>query len=512
LASRASLPLDLLLERNSDEPIHRQIYVALRKYILDGRLAAEANLPGSRLMAQHLGISRNTVLAAYDQLLGEGYVAARSGSGTFVVPRLAQSPPAPRAAEAQFRLSRRGELIASQPQPCRTRGRICLYPGVPETRTFPFAVWSRLLARNGKRQDDDLLAIHSYCGHPALRQAIAEYVGVARGVECTADQVIVTTGAQAALDLIARILLDAGHDVWMEEPGYLGARSALLAGGARLWPLRVGPQGWSLEDPDLPPPHLVYVTPSCHWPLGSIMRMEERLRLLGLAERHKAWIVEDDYDGEYRFRGRPVPALRGLAHSDRVIYVGTFGKTMFPTLRLGFLVVPRELALPFDRAMSVTGQFAPSPLQAAVADFIRQGHFANHLRRMRRLYARRQQTFVALCQRHLARWLTIEENESGMQLLGRFAMPLDDREVTRLASAAGIDVQSVSINYHSDTPRHGLLFGYAALDEAEAARAVAALRDVFRDAERAGSGRIEPSEAVPARERKAVLLPDPSRQ
>ena len=169
---------------------------------------------------------------------------------------------------------------------------------------------------------------------------IAEYLGIARGVECTAEQVVVVTGAQAALDLIGRILMDEGDDVWMEEPGYLGARGAMLAGGARLWPLRVSRTGWNLDDPDLPPPRLIYVTPSCHWPLGAVMRMEERLRLLDLAQRHKAWIVEDDYDGEYRFHGRPIPALRGLARSERVIYVGTFGKTMFPSLRLGFMVDP----------------------------------------------------------------------------------------------------------------------------------------------------------------------------
>jgi GntR family transcriptional regulator/MocR family aminotransferase len=257
-----------------------------------------------------------------------------------------------------------------------------------------------------------------------------------------------------------------------------------LAGGARLWPLRVSRQGWNLDDPDRPPPRLIYVTPSCHWPLGTSMRMGERLRLLGLAERHAAWIIEDDYDGEYRFRGRPLPALRGLAHSDRVIYVGTFGKTMFPTLRLGFLVVPHQLSPSFDRALSVTGQFASSLLQATVADFVSQGHFANHLSRMRRLYARRQEHFVRLCQRHLARWLTIEQNESGMQLLGQFTAPMDDKQVAKVAFERGVDVQPLSINYFLDPPRQGLLFGYAALDEQEMGGAVAAMRAVFQDNER----------------------------
>jgi GntR family transcriptional regulator / MocR family aminotransferase len=497
MANRTSLPFDLLLERDHHEPMHRQIYAALRKYILDGRLAANANLPGSRLLAGHLGVGRNTVLSAYDQLLAEGYVEARSGSGTFVVPLLKPRLGRPtKSSAAPFKLSRRGELIASQSQPCRTPGRLSLYPGVPETRTFPFPIWSRLTAKIARRQDDDLLTIQNYSGNLWLRQTIAEYLGIARGVECAADQVVVVTGAQAALDLIARILMDEGDNVWMEEPGYLGARGALLSSGARLWPLRVSRAGWTLDAPNLPPPRLIYVTPSCHWPLGAIMRMEERLRLLSLAERHKAWIIEDDYDGEYRFRGRPVPALRGLTHSERVLYVGTFGKTMFPSLRLGFVVVPRELTAAFDRAMSVTGQFAPTSLQAAVADFIRNGHFANHLKRMRRLYARRQEHFLQTCRRHLAPWIEIEENDSGMQLLGRFTTPMNDRDVAEAAARRGLDLQAVSINYFSDSPLHGILFGYAALNQQETTKAISALRVTFRDIERLKVGRRRTSENV----------------
>ena len=192
--------------------------------------------------------------------------------------------------------------------------------------------------------------------------------------------------------------MDEGDHVWMEEPGYLGARSAFLAGGARLAALKVGLHGWKLADPDLPPPRLIYVTPSCQWPFGTTMRIEERLQLLGIAERHRAWIIEDDYDGEYRLRGRPVPALGGLDRSDRVVYVGSFGKTLIPALRIGYLIVPRELSEAFGKAVSITGQFAPLILQATVNDFIRQGYFATHLKRMRRLYARRQANFVELAE------------------------------------------------------------------------------------------------------------------
>jgi GntR family transcriptional regulator/MocR family aminotransferase len=355
---------------------------------------------------------------------------------------------------------------------------------VPESATFPFGVWAKLLARNARKRTEDILGYQQFAGHPRLREAIAGYLALARGVRCLPEQVIVVTGAQAGLDLASRVLLDADDDVWMEEPGYLGARSALVGCGARVWPLRVDREGWRLNDARLPRPRLIYVTPSCHWPYGTIMRIEQRLQLLAIAERSSAWILEDDYDGEYRLRGSPVPAMRGLDRSDRVIYVGTFGKTLFWSLRIGFLIVPRELVTAFDRAVSITGQFAPLLLQSALADFILEGHFASHLRRMRRLYARRQKFFVELCNDRLREWLTVSENDAGMQTIGRFVQSFDDREVAATALARGVHVQPVSINFHDDPPEHGLLLGFAALGERQAGSAVAALRATFEELER----------------------------
>jgi len=463
--------------------MHRQLYDGLRAYVLDGRLGPETRLPATRLLAQQLGVGRNTVIAAYDQLLAEGYIEARPGSGTWVATLRQTVSKAAVASDgaASFDLSTRGQQIASHPPPTRTRDKINLHPGFPEAADFPFATWARLLARNARRPVADLLSYYDFAGDQRLRKAIAEYLAVSRGVDCVAEQVIVVSGAQAALDLVARIMMDDGDTAWMEEPGYRGARSALLGAGARLLPLRVSREGWRLNDPGLRPPRLVYVTPSCQWPLGTIMRMEERLQLLAIAERRKAFIIEDDYDGEYRFRGRPVPALRALDRSERVIYVGTFGKTLFSSLRLGFLVVPRALSEPFARAVSVTGQFAPLLLQATLADFIREGYFAAHLRRMRRLYARRQEHFIELCRRHLGQWMTVSENDSGMQVFGRFRLPLDDREVAAAALPHGIDVQPVSINFHHDEAEHGLLLGYAGLNGEQTVRAIAALQATFQD-------------------------------
>jgi len=476
------LSLDIMsVDRASEEPMHRQIYGALRRFILDGQIPQNTLLPSTRSLAEDLKVGRNTVIAAYDQLLAEGFIEARAGSGTWVAPIQRDRPLASLRAglAAPQKLSQRGQTIVNGPQPPRNAGVINFHPGVPETASFPFSIWSSLLVRNARSRDENLLGYLSFAGHPGLRQAIASTISLSRGINCSADQVIIVTGAQAALDLASRVLMDEGDHVWMEEPGYLGAKSAFLASGAQLAPLKVDRRGWHLADPDLPPPRLIYVTPSCQWPFGTIMRIEERLQLLDIAERHGAWIVEDDYDGEYRYRGRPVPALRGLDHADRVVYIGSFGKTLIPALRIGYLIVPRELSVPFDRAVSITGQFAPLILQATVNDFITQGYFATHLKRMRRLYARRQASFVKLCQEHLAEWIIVSENDSGMQLLGSFTRPYKDGDVVAAALKEGLDVQGISINYHSSEPEHGLLLGYAAMDERQILRAVLALRAAF---------------------------------
>jgi GntR family transcriptional regulator/MocR family aminotransferase len=481
MTTKPRVSFDLMtIDRRSAEPIHRQIYAALRRYILDGHVAPHTVLPSTRTLATDLGVGRNTVVAAYDQLFAEGYLVTRSGSGTSVAPlsEKARATRAP-AADGEAKLSRRGEVITSRTQPIRHAAMINLHPGVPETASFPFAAWTHLLAEHSRSRDESLLGYLSFAGHQALRQTIASQLALGRGIGCTADQIIIVTGAQAALDLVSRVLMDDGDTVWMEEPGYLGARSAFLAGGARLAPLRVSHQGWDLADPSLPAPRLIYVTPSCQWPFGTIMRVDERLRLLAIAERHKAWIIEDDFEGEYRYRGSPVPALRGFDHAERVIYIGSFGKTLLPSLRIGYLVVPRELSERFDKAVGVTGQFPPLLLQAAVNDFIARGYFARHVRRMRRLYARRQAEFVALCQSELGRWLTVAENDSGMHLFARFTQPLDDAVVVEAARRYGLDVHAVSINYHASQPEHGLMLGFCALDDKAMRRAIGLLKRSF---------------------------------
>lgn len=469
-------------------PVNRQLYDALRSLILSGRLRAGSTLPATRSLAQQLKLGRNTVSAAYERLLTEGYVEAKPGRGTWIANLpVRPSPLQDLPAATSSAISKRGENLASRSEPLRNPNKINFQPGFPEVSNFPFATWARLLARNARRRGGDLLGYYHFAGHPRLRAAIADYVTVSRGVSCTPDRVVVVSGAQAGLDLLARLLLDEGDAAWMEEPGYWGARAALLGSGARLHPLHVDRQGWALERQDVPVPRLIYVTPACQWPLGTTMRMEERLQLLSFAERHGAWIVEDDYDGEYRFCGQPVPAMQGLDRSDRVIYLGTFSKTLFSSLRIGFLIVPEGLVEPFKRAVGITGQFSPLLLQVTLADFIEQGYFATHLKRMRRVYAQRQKDFIVLCQKHLSEWISVSDNESGMQVLARFTSAMDDRRIAEIGNRHGIDLQPISINYHHTPPEHGLLLGYAALNERDILTAIMALKASFTQASRAKS-------------------------
>jgi GntR family transcriptional regulator/MocR family aminotransferase len=495
MTRRSSLPLDLLsLDRVATAPMHRQLYDSLRTQILEGRLRAGTRLPATRLLARDLGVGRNTVIAAYDALLAEGYLESRSGSGTYVA-RLPQPNLGARRIVEQLALpplSRRGQVMTGQPRHPTIPGRVAFHPGYPDTGLFPFSTWARLLARHARRPREDLFGYHFTAGHPALREAIAEYLAISRGVECSPEQVVVLTGAQAALDVCARLLIDEGETAWIEEPGYMGAYSALLSAGALVRPLPVDRHGWQLGTEVQPPPRLIYVTPSCQWPLGTVMRMEERLRLLALAERHDAWIIEDDYDSEYRFRGRPTPAMQGLDPSGRVIYIGTFAKTLFPALRLGFLVVPLDHVDGFKRAVNATGHFAPLLLQAALADFMRDGYFSSHLKRMRRLYGERQRRFLALCRQHLARWLTADEPEAGMQVVARLAPGPQDTDVAQAALARGLDLLPLSIHYRHGPAEQGLVLGYAGVGERETLAGIRTLRLVLEALE---TGKRSPEDA-----------------
>ncbi|RWG85941.1 MAG: PLP-dependent aminotransferase family protein, partial [Mesorhizobium sp.] len=328
---------------------------------------------------------------------------------------------------------------------------------------------------------ETLFGTYDVTGHPALKEAIAGYLFSARGVRCRPEQIVVTTGAQAAFDLLARLLLDPGDTVWMEEPGYYGAKAAFTVAGAKILPIPVDQErGWRLDPPD-PLPRLVYVTPACQHPLGITMRMEERLRLLDIAETANAWVIEDDFDGEYRFQGRPVPAIQSMDRSGRVIYVGTFAKLLFPALRIGFMVLPVELAGRIVNAISTTGQFAPLLLQAALADFITEGHMSRHLKRMRRIYAQRRQLFREIVTERLRDEITLSPAEAGIQVVGYLKEGIDDIKVSQAAARRAINVSPLSKYFQNTAATQGLVLGYAACDAAQTRDGVERLAAAIRE-------------------------------
>ena len=474
---------NILLDRGGNAHLHRQLYTQLRGLIERRVLPSGSLLPSTRLLARNLELGRNTVIAAYDQLALEGYLQTRQGAAPVVAVLQALVPAqGPARGATAVNLSARGRIMAERPYHHGVPGLTAFHPGLPDADNFPFNTFSRLLTRRAKQARRDLFGTYHITGYPELCEALARYLSASRGVNCRPEQIVVTNGAQAAFDLLARMLIDPGDTVWMEDPGYYGARNAMLTAGATLAPLRVDNGGWNLDPPEVAP-RLIFVTPSCQHPLGLTMPMEQRLNLIRLAASWNAWIIEDDYDSEYRFQGQPIPALQGIVGGGRVVFVGTFAKILFPAMRLGYMVVPEALRADVTAALSATGQFAPLITQAALADFINEGHLTRHLRRMRRLYAARRQLFMDLAESHLSPWLTLNRTESGIQLVGMFNGGLDDRAIAAAAAGQGVNVSPLSMQYRHETSMRGLVMGFAAAGEKTTRNAMAALRKVFKAAE-----------------------------
>jgi GntR family transcriptional regulator / MocR family aminotransferase len=467
------------LDAGAGVPLYRQLYEDIRGAILSGQLKAGTRLPSTRELAGDLRVSRNTVMNAFEQLLSEGYVEGHTGSGTFVSRVLPDEllnartgqRRAGRARPTRRTLSARGALLASTPvNVSRMTGRARPFrPGTPALDAFPFETWARLSAKHWRRPRRDLLNYGDPAGHARLRAAIAEYLGAARAVRCEPEQVVVVGGAQQALDLAARVLLDPGDAAWVEEPGYLGAKGALKGAGARLVPVPLDEQGMDVEAGTAlePSARLAYVSPSHQYPSGVTMSLPRRLALIEWASRAGAWILEDDYDSEYRYAGRPLAALQGLDTEGRVIYIGTFSKVLFPALRLGYAVVPPDLAEAFGAARALSDRQSPAVEQVVLADFLEEGHFARHVRRMRALYASRQEVLVEAARRELRGLLEVETSPAGLHLVGWLPEGMDDQEAARAAEAHGVDVQPISAFCLTTPKRRGLVLGYAGYDADE---------------------------------------------
>jgi GntR family transcriptional regulator/MocR family aminotransferase len=470
----------IALDRRRPAPLHRQIYEEWRRGILAGRFAPGDRMPSTRELAAALRVSRATVTAAYDQLVAEGYLDGHRGSGTFVCQELpdralgAARPVAAPAAMGPVRLSAFVERLGPiGPRPAVPPGVIGLSTTGPDFDRFPFAVWGRLVRRHLRRLSPSQFRYAPHgAGHEPLREAIASYLRRSRAVQCRADQVVVVSGSQQALDLCARVLIDPGDEVVVEEPGYSGARQLFAAAGARLCPAPVDADG-ILVSAMPASARLAYVTPSHQFPLGVSLSLARRLDLLAWARARRAFVIEDDYDSEFRYSGSPLPALQGLDTASRVVYVGTFSNALFPGLRLGYVVPPPALVEPFVRAKWYADRQTASLEQAALVDFIREGHFEQHLRRMRRLYKGRREALLAALARHFGDRAAVLGDAAGMHVVVRFEGP----DILRQAARRGVSLAGTRPYYAGPAPANECIIRFAGLGEralGEAVRRIAA--------------------------------------
>ncbi|HYH45274.1 MAG TPA: PLP-dependent aminotransferase family protein [Thermoanaerobaculia bacterium] len=505
MPKRTIAPALLLPPREAGEPAQRWLCAALRAEILEGRLGPGARLPASRDLARQAGVARGTAVAAFEQLQAEGYVQGTVGSGTYVtgtlpdsllqVARTARSPgrdrstgQRPRAEHAPPRcFSAFGRRV--QPFPSSTPGPPRAFrTDMPALDLFPMALWAQLTARRVRRASAGLLAGCGPLGYPPLQEAVAAYLGTARGVRCAPGQVAIVAGVQQALDLAARLLLDPGDRVAMEDPGYIGAALVFQAAGARISALPLDGQGLILPGARLRGVKLAYVTPAHQFPLGVAMSLARRLALLEWARRTGALIFEDDYDGEYRYAGRSLPALQGLDRASSagsthsVLFAGSFSKVMFPALRLGYLVVPPDLVDRVAAALSLATRHAPLLEQAVLCDFLAEGHFGRHVRRMREVYAERLGVLLEGARERLAGLLEITGVEAGLQTAGWLAEGIDEAAAAVAAARRNVEVTPLSRYVQTGQPgqseragqpgRPGLQLGFAAVDPAEIRRGV----------------------------------------
>jgi GntR family transcriptional regulator / MocR family aminotransferase len=502
MAKRAATFQLALPPKDSAAPAYRWLYASLRSAILEGRLHPAARLPATRDLARQYRLSRGTIVNAVEQLKSEGYVQARRGSGTFVsdtlpdellqVRSIAKPPLPPHERRSPPRTisdyARRVDLFPSfAPHPTRA-----FRSNLPALDLFPTTLWAQVAARRLRKVSANFLLGCDALGYLPLRQAVADYLSSSRGVNCVPDQVAIVSGAQEALDLVARLFLNPGDRVCMENPGYVGATMVFQSLGAKISYVPLDDEGMKLGEATLRGVRLVYVTPGHQFPLGITMSLPRRLHLLESARKSGALILEDDYDSEFRFSGRPVPALQGLDGHGLVLFTGSFSKVLFPSLRLGYLVLPFDLLDRVCAMLSITRRHAPLMEQAVLCDFITAGHFGRHLRRMRQTYAERLSVLLQSAKQNLEGLLEISGVEAGLQTVGWLQRGFDGEAAAAAAAKRNVEVIPLSVYSHGNIASTGLQLGFAAIDAKEIRRGVQDLAIALAGATKSGHRRVNP--------------------
>ena len=475
--------------------LHRQVYDAIRGRIVDGSLRPGAPVASTRVLARDLRVSRSTILLAVGQLKAEGYLECRRGAATRVCTRLpdrfyrASSPTHPPNAPSHLGIpSARANRVAAIPRSLDIAGSPprAFRVAVPAVDTFPVDAWGRILARRWRRTPARGLAYGSPFGYLPLRQAIAEYCTSARGMRTTADRIMIVNGSQEALDLTCRVVLDPGESAWLEDPGYFGARGALTAAGAKIIPVPVDAEGISVAHgmKVAPAARLAYVTPARQMPLGVTLSLTRRLELIAWARKARSWILEDDYDSEFRYAGRPLAALHGLDPDGSVIYAGSFSKVLFPGLRLGYVVIPSTLMDAFGAMRHFMDYSSHYLEQAVLADFMAEGHFERHIRRTRAVYYERQHVLVDAVHRRLEGRMSVSLAESGLSLVGWLPEQMSDTVAAQIARQHTVDVWPLS-SFSTRPVPPGLMLGYAGLSDVEIRDGVTRLSAALDDAAQA---------------------------
>ena len=475
MAKRATFFDFAFIDTQPVRPLHRWLSEQVRAAVLDGRLQPGTRLPSSRAFAQQYGLARGTVVDVFAQLVAEGYIHSKVGAGTYVLPALPDHllkaapsravlpAPCPRARQAT--LSQRGAALVHPPFP-RSRPQeagLLFDPYQPALEAFPARLWAQIASRRLRRIPPGLLGHGNPCGYLPLRHNLAAYLGATRGVHASAEQIVVVGSVQQALELTARLLCDADEAVWLEDPGYPGARAILHAAGVRVLPVPVDAEGLQVATGQrlCSEARLAYVTPAHQAPLGVCLSLARRIALLDWAQRVGAWIFEDDYDGDFRYKGRPVAALQALDQQERVIYAGSFSKTLFPALRIAYMVLPAGLVDAFAAARSVTARYAPLLDQMILADFIAEGHYARHLRRMLHLYAERRAALLQAVA-EASSPICVAGDEAGLNTVAWLAPGRTEREAVAAATSCGVFVQPLGPYTLQRPLPPGLVLGFAA--------------------------------------------------